>query len=91
METHASEFGAISGSASAQTQGGRDKSADRKQNATAFNQQQQKETQKEMMRTRKALRDREKELAKAKADILQFRKENAEKVKTGAGSKDGES
>lgn len=44
-----------------------------------------------MMRTRKALRDREKELAKAKADILQIRKENAEKAKTGPVAKDGES
>lgn len=30
IDTHASDFGAISGSASAQTQGGRDKSAERK-------------------------------------------------------------
>jgi hypothetical protein len=42
-----------------------------------------KDFQKELQRTRKALRDKDKELAKAKAEVLMVKKDQVEKVKNG--------
>lgn len=88
VETHPSDFAAMSGSASAQTQGGRDKSVDKKIAAAGNN---NKDMQKELQKTKKALKEKEKELAKAKQDISAVKKEQADKSKPTQPAKDQDS
>lgn len=83
FDSHASEVGAVSGSASAQTHAQRDKSADRKQAAAPPVGTVSKDLQRELQRARKTLREKEKELLKTKNEVVSLRKEHAEKAKSG--------